>query len=103
MSDEIKVDKPVIMSKKVAQMIKYHATKEKIVYRLEDNKDETIYMLKSIMRDSQTYNVVNDKVSKTWVCDCPAFKFRKRLNKEFCKHIEFIKMLLAEEVTIDSI
>ncbi len=103
MIEEIKVDKPVIMNKKVAQMIKYHATKEKIVYQLEDNKDETIYMLKSIMRDSQTYNVVYDKVTKSWTCDCPAFKFRGRLKKEFCKHIEFIKILLDERIEIDSI
>ncbi len=101
--NEVKVDKPVIMNKKVAQMIQHHAKKEKIVYVLEDNKDETIYMLKSIMRDSQTYNVVHDKVTKSWTCDCPAFKFRGRLKKEFCKHIEFIKILLDEGVIIDSI
>ena len=99
----IEIKKPVIMNKKVAEMITYHLKKEKIVYKLEENETEIIYMLKSIKRDSQTYNVVYNKQYESWICDCPAFKFRRRLQKEFCKHIEFIKVLLSEGIIIDSI
>ena len=102
MIEEIKIEKPFIMNKKVAAMIQYHLKKEKIVYTIEETSDEIIYMIKSILRESQTYNIVYNKHLGTWSCDCPAFKFRRRLGKEECKHIEFIKLLIEDNVPIGS-
>jgi len=102
LNEEIKIEKPpAIMNAKVAELIRYHLKKEKIVYILEESDNSTIYMLKSIKRDSQTYNVVNE--NGTWTCDCPAFKYRRRFGKELCKHIDFIQVLIKEEIPIESI
>lgn len=88
---------------KVSILLDHHVNKEKIVYIITDDEDEVIYMIKSINRDSQVYNVVFEKHVNNWVCDCPAFKYRIRFNKNKCKHIDFIEFLLKEQIKIESI
>lgn len=96
------------MNKKVADMIKYHFTKEKIIYKLEESDKEILYMIKSILRKNQTYNIVFDKTVdpdkfNQWSCDCPANKFKRRFKKENCKHVDFIKVLNKENIEIETI
>lgn len=90
---------------KVSDMLDYHLKKEPIVYIIEQKENETIYMIKSIMRDSQTYNIVDEIVNNKhiWTCDCPAFKFRRKLGRSTCKHIDFIQFLLNEKIVIDHV
>lgn len=37
------------------------------------------------------YDIVFNPMRLEWSCSCPAYKFRKRHRKTFCKHIEQIQ------------
>lgn len=98
---EVEDNVPVIMNRKVAEMIKYHANKEKIIYIIEDTEVEIIYMLKSILRDSTIYDIIFNKENESYRCSCPAFKYKKRFGKASCKHIGFLQELINSKVEID--
>ena len=65
-------------------------------------EDKKIYMIKSISRKNQSYNVV--KENEIWYCDCPAFKYRKGVDKDGnCKHCLLVSFLLSKDVVINEI
>ena len=91
-----------MVDNKLTAMVKEHlGDKGPIVVKFVDG-DSVIYMCKSVSRPNQAYNVVkeNDK----WYCDCPAFKYRKGIDKNnHCKHIALIVFLIKEKVSIEEI
>ena len=37
--------------------------------------------------DGKDYDIRFDRSRIEWACDCPAFTFRHRFKKKYCKHI----------------
>lgn len=92
----------------IVPMVKEHmGPKGPIVVAYKDVSEKTgeeqiIYMIKSISRPNQSYNVV--KEAGKWFCDCPSFKYRSGVDKEgHCKHIVLVTFLLNENVEIPEI
>ncbi len=93
---------------KVSEMVEEHfGPRGPIVILYKDKNEDTghetkIYMIKSISRKNQSYNVVKDNLR--WICDCPAFKYRKGVDKEgHCKHCLLVIFLLEKNVVINEI
>jgi len=93
---------------KVSDMVEEHfSPRGPIVILYKDVNEESgkvteIYMIKSITRKNHSYNVVFE--NGKWYCDCPAFKFRKGVDKEgHCKHCLLVIFLLDQKVVINEI
>ncbi len=92
---------------RVSDLVEYHLTKEKIVYKFIEKsevtgKDEIMYQVKSIKEENQSYVVVckND----IWYCDCPSFKYKTGTDANGnCKHIMLIIFLNDNKVEIEEI
>lgn len=92
---------------KILRMVKQHVNVAPICYRniLEEEGYErtTIYMIKSIERSDQSYNVTQD-TEMSWTCDCPSFKYQTGTTDEgYCKHIVFVRFLLKNEMKIPDV
>jgi len=82
---------------RVAEIVEYHLTREKIIYRI--NEGEDLFIVRSIRSKNESYMVIreNDK----WSCDCHSFKYHSGTNElGQCKHILSIIFLLQEGVEI---
>jgi len=93
---------------KVSELVAEHlGPRGPIVLLYKDKNENTgqeklIYMLKSITRKNQSYNVIEE--NSKWFCDCPSFKYRSGVDKEGnCKHILLVTFLLNEDVVINEI
>lgn len=85
------------MGNRVAEIVEYHLTREKIIYRIKEGED--LFIVRSIKRINESYIVIkeNDK----WSCDCHSFKYHSGTSPEgYCKHILSIIFLLQEGVEI---
>ena len=68
----------------------------------ESGKETLIYMVKSVSRSNQSYNVVQE--NGKWFCDCPSFKYRKSVDKDgHCKHCLLVIFLINQNVVISEI
>ena len=85
---------------KVMKLYKHHVDKEPLVYIVEKSTQDISFIVKSISREAQIYTITR-AYPESWVCDCPAFKYRRRLKEDACKHIEFIKILISKGIQID--
>ena len=93
---------------KLTDLVRQHVgPKGPIVLLYKDKNEETgvtqeIYMIKSISRVNQSYNIVED--NGKWVCDCPSFKYRSGVDKDgHCKHCLLVSFLLSNHVNIEEI
>ena len=85
-------------------MVEYHFKVSPIVYEYAAEQanlteGQRMFIIKSIKRDNESYNVLYD--NSKWSCDCKSYKYKSGVTEEgYCKHIRLLVFFLKEGVVI---
>lgn len=89
---------------RVSDLVSEHVKRGPICYKHVHvnevtKKEEIIYMIKSVSRPNQVYNIIYE--GGQWYCDCPSFKYKSGTNTQgHCKHIQFVVFMIQKNVEI---